>query len=577
MRNSHTRSFGVSLVLICSSLVLNAQNPTLEWALSFGGANNELVRAIDTDANGNIYLVGEFSGTVDFDPGPGTVILTAPNTGGFIVKLDPTGALLWARSLNASVNTFAVNDISVDPTGNAWVIGTFAGTMDIDPGPGVVNISSSGGADVFFLRLDPDGLLLRHGRGGGSEDDTGNSIVTDDMGNAYMTGRVRQNAVFQSGSYSESDVISGFNEPDVFVLKLPPTGDFDWYDNLGGFFWDEGTAIALDDLGNVLVTGIISGPSDFGQGNPNILQGDGTKDIFVCKLSNSGTIIWVNSVGPGQEDVARDIAVDAQGDIYTTGTFQGTIDFDPGAGLTSLDAQGGRRAFIQKLTSSGAFAWASTLASANNNWSSGVCISPSGSILSTGYFQQTTDFDPGPGTANLSFPSMSPEAHLQQLTAGGTYQWAGAFGGAGWDHAITVHADANGAIYVGGFYEQTADLDPGAGVASYNSAGQRDAFLVKLDPGINTAVEEVGSATSMRLWPNPSQGSFHIDLRGMSSTAPFHVALFDALGQRVHGPIQALFGTGHVTVSPEEALTPGLYTVQVRAGAEQWVERLVVE
>lgn len=576
MFRSYRFAFGCSAFCFCAALC--AQDPAFDWAIQFGSTGNELIRAMDTDANGNIYAVGEFSGTVDFDPGPGVLELTSPNTGGFIVKLDPTGTLVWARSLNASVNTFAINDINVDSAGHAWIIGFFGGTMDIDPGAPVVNITSAGGADVFFVRLDPNGTRMRYGRGGGPEDDIGNSIVTDDQGNAFMTGRVRQSAVFVSNTNSTSDVVSGFNEPDAFVLKLPPVGDFEWYDNLGGFLWDEGTAITLDDQGNVIVSGILSGPSDFGQSNPNILQGDGTKDIFVCKLSNSGVISWVNAVGADQDDVAHDVDVDAQGDIYTTGTFYSMVDFDPGAGVSTLDADGGRRTFIQKLTATGNFSWATTLESVSNNWGSGICVSPSGDVVSAGYFQATTDMDPGPGVVNLISSGGGLDCYVQVLDASGNYQWAGAIGAAGIDDGRAVTIDPSGAMYVGGLFQQTVDMDPGTGVANLTSNGNRDAFLVKLDPGINTAVTEPGNHQDLRIWPNPSQGAFQVQLSDRSSLGQVQVTVFDVLGQAVIAPMRtAPSGSGLLTVAPEATLTPGLYTVHVQSGRERWNGRLVVE
>lgn len=568
-----------TLLSLCTAATLVAQIPQFEWAIQFGGSSNELIRAMDTDAEGNIYAVGEYSGTVDFDPGPGTFELTTPNLGGFILKLDPDGAFIWARSLNASVNTFAINDISVDPSGNAWVIGTFGGTMDVNPGPGVLTITSAGLADVFFLRLDPDGVLLRSGRGGGPEDDTGNGIVTDDQGNAYMTGRVRQNAVFQSNTNTASDVVSGFNEPDAFVLKLPPSGDFEWYENLGGFFWDEGNAIALDDQENVIVTGVLSGPSDFGQSNPNILPGDGTKDIFVCKLSNSGVVMWVHSVGPGQEDIARDIAIDAQGDIYTTGTFHSTIDFDPGAGVSMLDADDGRRTFIQKLTSMGNFSWATTLESTNNNWGSSISVGPSGAVVSTGYFQATTDMDPGPGVANLISSGDGLDCFIQVLDGNGNYQWAGAIGAAGIDDGRAVTIDPTGAIHVGGLFQQTVDMDPGTGVYNLISAGNRDAFLLKLYPGINVSIAEEVTGPDMRLWPNPCDGeSFQIKLPDASSSGVRWVTVRDVLGRMVSGPFQTLPSMdGLLSVELEQVLPTGIYTVAVEADGVLLEGQLVVQ
>ncbi|MCB0793978.1 MAG: T9SS type A sorting domain-containing protein [Flavobacteriales bacterium] len=577
MQNVHRCHILVSLLVIGSAIDLCAQAPTFSWARTIGSTGNDVIKALDTDANGNIYALGDFSGTVDFDPGPGVFEMTAVNASSFVLKLDPNGDFLWARAFSASVNSFSANDISVDPAGHAWIIGTFAGTMDIDPGTPVVNITSDGGTDVFFVRLDPNGTRMRYGRGGGPNDDTGNSIVADDQGNAYMTGRVWQGAVFESAPHSTSDVVSGFNAPDVFVLKLPPTGDFEWYDNLGGFFWDEGNAITLDAQGNVLVAGTLSGPSDFGQGNPNILPGDGTKDIFVCKLSNSGVITWVRSVVPGQEDIAYDIATDALGDVYTTGTFYSIVDFDPGPGVNALDTQGPRLSFIQKLDAAGDFVWAGMLNSTNNNSSWGVHIDAEGEVWCTGTFQATTDFDLGPGTANLISNGGGQDGFLQHLDANGNYLWAGAVSGSGIDQGLAVTTSVSGALLLGGFFQDTADLDPGTGVSNATSAGTRDGFLVELDADINTEVHAVGSDAPLRLWPNPSQGTFHIDLHGITSTAPFQVSLVDALGKRVPAPTRALFTSGFVTVVLDEEVAPGVYAVQILAGTDQWVERLVVE
>lgn len=561
-----------SLASFFSAGLLNAQAPTFEWAIRFGGIGYDLVRSVDTDASGNIYVVGDFFGTVDFDPGPGIYELTTINVGGFIVKLDPDGAFLWARYLHGATTTFAINEISVDPAGNAWIIGTFYGNMDIDPGPAVVNIISNGGKDVFFLRLDPNGNLLRYGRGGGSQNDTGNGIVTDDQGNAYMTGGIMINTTWQAPPHGTGMTAVGFNEQDAYVLKLPAQGDFEWDVHVGSFFEEEGMDIALDGQGNVVVTGYMDGPSDFGQLNPYIVQGVGGQDVFVHKLTNDGEFVFANAVGSVQEDRGGAIAIDAQGNIYTSGYFEGAMDFDPGPGVTTLGVFGPARAFIQKLSPTGAFEWATDLPSANANENRDICIAASGNIWTTGFYIQATDFDPGPGTVNLPFSPFLPnnwtDAFMQQLDANGNYQWAGALGGDHEESGLCIATDPTGAILVGGYFWGTADLNPGTGTANLTSAGNSDAFLVKFSAGINTTVTDA-QAPALHVAPVPTNGPVTV-----TGTAITDLVVLDASGRNV---ASRTIPSSTAASLDAAHLAPGLYHLRIREAGQWYTRRLVKE
>ncbi len=176
--------FYIALSFINNSLI--AQN--VEWGKTFGGnlGGNFLNygRSIAVDDDGNIYTTGSFEGTGDFDPGPGVYNLTSNSEYDvFISKLDRNGNFLWAKCFGGmSSNVSApISDIGygivTDKDGNVYVCGAFENTVDFDPGSGVYNISSSGGEDIFILKLDASGNFIWVKTLGGSWQDVARSIA----------------------------------------------------------------------------------------------------------------------------------------------------------------------------------------------------------------------------------------------------------------------------------------------------------------------------------------------------------------------------------------------------------------
>jgi hypothetical protein len=127
-----------------------------------------------------------------------------------------------------------------------------------------------------------------------------------------------------------------------------------WAKGLGGTAADESNSIAVDSSGNVYTTGFFNGIADFdpGAGEANLTSAGGN-DSFISKLDSSGNIVWAKRLGGTSSDSGRSIAVDSSGNVYTTGNFQGTVDFDPGAGEANLTSFGSNDVFVLKLTPSG--------------------------------------------------------------------------------------------------------------------------------------------------------------------------------------------------------------------------------
>lgn len=366
----------------------------LIWAEQIGGNIQAYCRASVVDASGNLYLVGDFQGTADFDPGPGSSTLTS--AGGndiFVCKWNADGELVWARSMGGSSSDMG-RSIAVDGNGNVYTVGTFQGTVDFDPGPGTFELTSAGGSDTFICKLDASGDLLWAKQLSGNSDVACRSIAVDGSGAAYITGHFFSTADFDPGPGVFN--LSSAGARDVFVCKLDAAGDLVWAKRLGGGSDAFSTALTLDGSGQVLSTGYFAGTMDLDPGAAtHDVTSAGSYDVFVSKLDQDGDFLWGKHFGGPGEDLANGIAVDVNGGVYLTGYFNATADMDPSdMDSFTLTSDGEEDIYINKLDALGNFVWAVSMGSPGWDVGSAIAVDPSGTIYATGHFYLSTDFDP---------------------------------------------------------------------------------------------------------------------------------------------------------------------------------------
>ena len=205
-------------------------------------------------------------------------------------------------------------------------------------------------------------------------------------------------------------------------------------------------------------------------------------ELLASPLYASGTFLWAKSMGGTSSDFANGIAVDSSGNVYTTGSFSGTADFDPGTGTADLTSAGSGDIFVSKLDSSGDFVWTKSMGGMDYDEGRSIAVDSSGSVYTTGYFQGTADFDPSVGTANLTSTG-SDQIFVSKLDSSGDFVWAKSMGGTSDDGGSSIALDLSGNVYTtGGYYSTTADFDPdGAGTANLTNAGGYDIFVSKLE------------------------------------------------------------------------------------------------
>jgi gliding motility-associated-like protein len=477
----HDRLFVAFVFFLFLTNAFAQEVPVFEWAKAMGGTNFGESRSIAIDASGNVLTTGYFEGTVDFDPGAGAFNLTSGSGDIFISKLDASGNFVWAKQLGGT--GFDVSySIATDASGNVLTTGYFEGTGDFDPGAGTFNLNSAGFVDIFISKLDASGnFVWAKQLGGGTGNDISYSIATDASGNVLTTGYFTGTGDFDPGAGTFNLTSPG--NRDIFISKLDASGNFVWAKRLGGTGNDDGYSIAIDASGNVLTTGEFFGTSDFDPGTGTFnLTSAGSWDIFISKLDASGNFVWAKKLGGTSTDFGNSIAIDASGNVFTTGNFQVSGDFDPGAGTFNLTSAGSYDIFISKLDASGNFGWAKQLGGTSTDFGNSIAIDASGNVFTTGDFIGTGDFDPGPATFSLTSAG-DADGFISKLDASGNFVWAIQSGGTGTDRGYSIAIDALGNVLTTGYFEETVDFDPGA--CSYNlvSAGSNDSFIQKLSIG----------------------------------------------------------------------------------------------
>jgi hypothetical protein len=451
-----------------------------ESALRFGSAGLDEGKAITTDAGGNIYTTGTFSGTVDFDPGTGVWNLVSQgSTDIFVTKSDSSGNLIWARRMGGDWDDSG-EGIAVDRLGNVYTTGYFLGTADFDPGAGTANRISVGERDIFVSKLDASGNYLWGSSMGGVFDDSGYDIAVDSSGSVCTTGTFMATADFDPGFGVANRTSPGVHG--VFVSKLAATGGFLWAASIGGAGDNGAFGIAVDRSNNVYTAGHFMGSPDFDPGAGDAtLTSAGESDIFVSKLSSDGTLVWARNIGGVGFDKGSDIAVDRAGNVSIVGVFSGPVDFDPHADIYVRHSVGLNDVFIVQLDGDGRFVWAHSLGSTLNDSVVGIAVDGSGNVYVTGCFYDEIDFDPGAGKA-IRRSSGERDMFVLKLDGSGNYGWCRTLGTVSDDFVSDIAVDVGGGVHAIGSFSGTVDFDSGIAVANLNSAGGSDVFVLKLSP-----------------------------------------------------------------------------------------------
>lgn len=420
---------------------------TFGSALTIGnGLANSSATDVATDSAGFSYVSGMFAGTVDFDlnnvHAGNTDILTARGLGdAYVAKYAPDDSLVWVRPMGGD-SQFAdiASELAVNSSGAIYVTGSFSDSAFF----GNAMLTSVGDSDRFIAKIDTNGNVQWATRSddtaatrGMDIDATGNVyVLASRLGDAYEVTKFGPSGntvwmktivnrsmltsadiavssagtVYVAGSFdgtvdfdpsTKTKYVSSGAARAGFVLKLETNGSFGWVSpfvgkKVGSINGASGAiSVALDASGNIIVGGTFNGTVDF---NPS----GGTTYLttlsggFITKLNSSGALVWARALDGNSSTFVRGLDFDSLGNIYATGSYHGTVDLNPGAGVVSRTSAGEGDIFILKLTPAGNLIWAETVGGSGNDVSFGISVDPVGNVFVAGYYRDPFDINPDP-------------------------------------------------------------------------------------------------------------------------------------------------------------------------------------
>lgn len=328
-------------------------------------------------------------------------------------------------------------------------------------------------------------------RGGGSGVDNARAIATDSEGNQYACGLFQGSATFGSTTLTSS------GSYDVWLAKQDSAGNWIWAVRAGGTGGDIGVSIATDWSNNVYMAGGFEGTVLFGSIS---LTAVGAQDRFIAKLDSGGNWLWVKQASGCN---CNELALDASGNVYLTGTFSGTASF----GSYSVTSAGYTDAYVAKLSSSGSWLWVRRGGGTNYESSFCIAVDNASNLYLGGSFEGTATFG---GTPSLTAVG-SWDVFVAKLDSDGNWLWSRRGGGTSYEDPIGIATDASANVYVMGYYNGNASTAFGS--TTLTGMGGWDIWLAKLDSAGNW------------LWANKMGGSANDFCTDMVVTAPSSIYL----------------------------------------------------
>lgn len=472
-------------------------NGNLIWAFNIGNTSSETVNATQLDAFGNVYITGIFVNTVDFDPSNAVFNLTTfspSNSDGFFAKYDNNGNFIWAKQFGGT-GVDNGQDLIMSNDNHFYVTGNFGQTADFNPGAGEALLTATGSSDIFLAKYDLDGnYVWAFSYPGSGLPANGQSLAIAANGDVIIGGIFQQTIDLDPSNQTFN--VSSAGNYDIFIARYSPQGNFIWGFKVGSNLVDEINEIVVAPSGNILIAGAFSNNVDFDpSAENNIKTSNGQRDIYVASYTGGGALNWVNTYGSSIIDEARTVAVDANNNVYFSGYFSNTVDFNPGNAGSEYTAVGGDLMLVS-LNSQGNYRWSFALGEGGLDAGNTLFCSSTNIILG-GIYANTVDFNPGAGTAEASGDIQNAFFSTYSLNNGNFIGLTSFFDRAGGnDRGEFITTDSNNNIYLGGFFSGEVDFERN-GNGFITSAGGEDAFLAKYsNSGIHAWTINIGGTTN---------------------------------------------------------------------------------
>ena len=314
------------------------------WTKQYGSDGYDKVESVTTDSSGNVYLTGSTTGSLEGNTHIGSEDI-------FLSKFKSDGTKLWTKQYGTYTSDYG-RSVVADDSGSIYILGQTFAQLDGN--------DNNGRYDVFISKFDNNGTKLWTKLHGSTEWDEVNSATIDGNGNFYVTG-------WTNGAF---DDYTNSGHWDIYLAKYDSNGTNLWVRQYGTSGRDEGKSIAVDNSGNVYVTGFVSGALD---GNTH----SGNWDIFLSKFNSDGIKQWTSQYGTSSADTGHSVFIDNNGYIYIYGR--------PGGYLDDTTPVGSNDMFLSQYSSDGVRHWTIVHGTTFSDVANAATMDHSGNIYTTGY------------------------------------------------------------------------------------------------------------------------------------------------------------------------------------------------
>ncbi len=485
------RILQLTICMLITAGISQAQN--YQWAKQLGGTqNNEAAGSVATDASGNAFVTGWFSGSVTL----GSTTLTSH--GGddiYVAKLDSNGAVQWAfREGGTGVDRGY--GIALDPNGNIYITGQMGGTDTFGTATILV---TNGGTDGYIAKYNASAALQWAVNCGSTRGERSNAIALDDSNNVYICGWFGQGMGGGASTINFGAInFTGVGGTDFFVAKANGSNG-NWMWGVGTGSRNANTPDVLNDIqfanNGIYVCGAFADTMTVGK---NSFISAGNSDVFWALLTKQGIPVAAGSAGTRQNDNGGGLTADPSGNVYISGVFNQTVGFGGGGAgsmkLGSVTINGTKaEAFVAGFDKNMNVKWASSYGDTSTESAIRISCDNNYNLYVGGVFQTATTIG---GTKYTS--GGGTDVYLMSLDTTGAVLWSKAFGTANTEDMRDIASDSRGQYVVGAFGATGAG---GGGTLAFNgsisitSAGGGDGYCAKLYncPGLSGNVTLSGS------------------------------------------------------------------------------------
>ncbi|MDP1726564.1 MAG: SBBP repeat-containing protein [Bacteroidota bacterium] len=382
----------------------------------------------------------------------------------------------WATYFGGSQQDEAFG-IATDSSGNIFITGYTQSTSAISTSGAHQTTHGGGSYDVFVAKYNASGGLQWASYYGGSSNEIGRAIATDVNGNVYITGYTQSTLAISTVGAHQNGYAGGIS--DAFVVKFNAAGIRQWGTYYGGSGVDEGDGITADTSGNVFISGYTQSSSAISSSGAHQSTFGGGNDAFVVKFDASSARQWGTYYGGSGNDGGYGIAVDANGNVCTTGWTNSTSGISTsGAHQSALGGGTNGDAFIVQFNSSGVRQWGTYCGGSGDDRGYGIVTDAGGNVCITGATYSASAISSF-GAHQTTIGGWN-DAFVVKFNTSGVRQWGTYYGGSGGESAYGIATDASGNLCITGYTSSSSAISTSGAYQTVYS-GVQDVFLVKFD------------------------------------------------------------------------------------------------